>query len=276
MVEIETRANAIFELQHMTTQGQRSHYTFVVDKKASRRNQFGDVRLHRKQSNANGAKGSGDGPRPGNMLISVGKGKPVPCYELLVTGRRHLVSEVLALRIAPAPPKLEHIHLIFCSVVALLTPGSDLGTFDLLSILRDSKNGRAKAHMADRAHDDGAWLDPPGDDSDENDSAMDLFEEAVVVGSKFTIDDFVEKPTWQDESSVAVDAGRGVRSGNWLKVVQRVHAPTPRGVSHNMRKRQDEEQGRKSSGDEEELREPPSAAAAWVFDANSDGVEIHV
>jgi len=85
---------------------------------------------------------------PGKLLIDNGE-EVMLSSEFVFEGKRHLLSEMLARRLAPAPPQLEHVRVCFCSVVAMLTPGSDLGRVDLLSMVRAGSMNRSEGDEAD-------------------------------------------------------------------------------------------------------------------------------
>ena len=88
---------------------------------------------------------------PGKLLIDNGE-EVMLSSEFVFEGKRHLLSEMLARRLAPAPPLLEHVRVCFCSVVAMLTPGSDLGRVDLLSMLRAGSMNRSEGDEAGEAN----------------------------------------------------------------------------------------------------------------------------
>ena len=100
---------------------------------------------------ATATNGSGVQSRhPGKLVVDNGQ-EAMLSSEFVFEGKRHLLSEVLARRLAPAPPQLEHVRVCFCSVVAMLTPGSDLGRVDLLSMLRAGSMGRSEGDEADES-----------------------------------------------------------------------------------------------------------------------------
>ena len=122
--EVEARANAIFQLVHHADLGHTRE---------------GRADTCRQEEGAQPMRDT-QALRPGRIILTLGDSTRVEMQHLKLEGKRTLVSEFLHRRLPAtlraSPPRMQHVNLVYRVVAAMLTPNSDLGDIDMLSLVR--------------------------------------------------------------------------------------------------------------------------------------------